>query len=206
MKEIRNREAGDSALPGDGRAWASFEAEDIVQETIMHALESFHRFQPGTNCRAWLMKILQHVMSNRRRVKRRSRLISDPDDRIGLSTPFVPPIAQHLTDEDILGALRRLPESFQQVIVLCDVEELTYKEIAAVLALPIGTVMSRLHRGRTLLRAELATSTHVERERVNHVAPLEKPVQRSINHVASSHCIGRNPGHDGSVGCRGPSD
>jgi RNA polymerase sigma-70 factor (ECF subfamily) len=197
VKEIRNRDASEeSAQPGDERGWASFEAEalphvdrlfrvamwfernraeaeDIVQETMMRALESFHRFQPGTNCRAWLMKILQHVMSNRRRAKRRSRLISDPDDRIGLSTPFVPSVAQQLTDEDILGALRRLPESFQQVILLCDVEELTYKEIAAVLALPIGTVMSRLHRGRTLLRAELATSPHVERERFNRVARPE---------------------------------
>ena len=134
----------------------------------MRALESFHRFQPGTNCRAWLMKILQHVMSNRHRAQRRSRLISDPDDRIGLTIPFVPPVPQHLTDEDMLGALRRVPQSFQEVIVLCDVEELSYKEIAEALAIPIGTVMSRLHRGRAMLRAELAASTNiVERDRIN---------------------------------------
>ena len=193
MKEIPDRDvpAGESAHTVE-RVWATFEvealphvdrlfrvamwfernraeAEDIVQETMMRALESFHRFQPGTNCRAWLMKILQHVMSNRRRAQRRSRLISDPDDRIGLTIPFVPPVPQHLTDEDMLSALRRLPQSFQEVIVLCDVEELSYKEIAEALAIPMGTVMSRLHRGRAMLRSELATSTNiVERDRINH--------------------------------------
>jgi RNA polymerase sigma-70 factor (ECF subfamily) len=131
------------------------EAEDLVQETMMHALQSFHRFQPGTNCRAWLTTILQHVRSNRRRARSRSPLVDDPEDRIAAATPFVPPVSQHLTDEDLLGALRKIPESFQEVIVLCDVEELTYKEIAEALEIPIGTVMSRLHRGRALLRAEL---------------------------------------------------
>ena len=131
------------------------EAEDLVQETMMQALRSFHRFQPGTNCRAWLTTILQHVRSNRRRARGRSPLVEDPDDRIAETVPFVPPVPQHLMDEEILDALARLPPSFQEVIVLCDVEELTYKEIAEALAIPIGTVMSRLHRGRALLRSEL---------------------------------------------------
>jgi RNA polymerase sigma-70 factor, ECF subfamily len=135
------------------------EAEDLVQETMMQALQSFHRFQPGTNCRAWLTTILQHVRSNRRRARSRSLLVEDPDDRIGQTTPFVPSVPQQLTDEDLLGALRRIPAPFQEVIVLCDVEELTYKEIAEALAIPLGTVMSRLHRGRALLRAELGAST-----------------------------------------------
>jgi RNA polymerase sigma-70 factor, ECF subfamily len=135
------------------------EAEDLVQETMMQALQSFHRFQPGTNCRAWLTTILQHVRSNRRRARSRSPLVEDPDDRIGQTIPFVPPVPQQLTDEDLLGALRRIPAPFQEVIVLSDVEELTYKEIAEALAIPLGTVMSRLHRGRALLRAELGAST-----------------------------------------------
>ena len=134
------------------------EAEDLVQETMMQALQSFHRFRPGTNCRAWLTRILQNVRSNRRRAKGRSPLVDDPDDRIGLATPFVPPVAQELTDEDLLGALERIPAQFQEVVVLCDVEDLTYKEIADALAIPLGTVMSRLHRGRALLRAALAAS------------------------------------------------
>ncbi|HTI37380.1 MAG TPA: sigma-70 family RNA polymerase sigma factor [Vicinamibacterales bacterium] len=130
------------------------EAEDLVQETMVRALQSFHRFQSGTNCRAWLIAILQHLRSNRRRARFRSPIVFDADDQIA-ATPFVPPIPQMLTDEDVLGALERIPPRFQEVIVLCDVEELSYKEIAAALEIPIGTVMSRLHRGRALLRAEL---------------------------------------------------
>jgi RNA polymerase sigma-70 factor (ECF subfamily) len=131
------------------------EAEDLVQETMIQALQSFHRFTPGTNCRAWLVCILQHVRSHRWRARARSRLVPDPDDRIAASVPFVPPVSQVLTDEDLLGALRRLPTQFQEVVVLCDVEEMTYKEISVALGIPLGTVMSRLHRGRALLRAAL---------------------------------------------------
>ena len=134
------------------------EAEDLIQETMIQALQSFHRFQPGTNCRAWLVTILQHVRSNRRRAHHRSLLVDDPEDRIAHTTPFVPPVSQDLTDEDVLGALRRIPPKFQEVIVLCDVEEMTYKEMADALAVPLGTVMSRLHRGRALLRNELGAS------------------------------------------------
>jgi RNA polymerase sigma-70 factor (ECF subfamily) len=130
------------------------EAEDLVQETMVRAVQSFHRVQPGTNCRAWLMAILQHLRSNRRRSRMRSPILPDDDDRIA-TLPFVPQVPQTLTDEDVLAALRRLPERFQEVIVLCDVEELSYKEIAAALEIPLGTVMSRLHRGRALLRSEL---------------------------------------------------
>src|SRR5258705_5273489 len=88
------------------------EAEDLVQETMIQALQSFHRFQPGTNCRAWLTTILQHVRSNRRRASNRSPLVEDPDDRLARLTPFVAPVPQQLTDEDILGALARIPEPF----------------------------------------------------------------------------------------------
>jgi RNA polymerase sigma-70 factor (ECF subfamily) len=70
--------------------------------------------------------------------------------------PFVPPIPDRLTDEDLLLAMRQIPPHHQEVILLCDVEDMTYKEIAAALDIPIGTVMSRLHRGRELLRIELA--------------------------------------------------
>ena len=132
------------------------EAEDLVQETLIQALQAFHRFTPGTNCRAWLVTILQHVRSNRWRKKSREPVVEDPDDRIAETVPFVPAIPQQLTDEHMLAALRNLPEVHQNVILLCDVEEMTYKEIAAALSIPIGTVMSRLHRGRALLRQQLA--------------------------------------------------
>ena len=134
------------------------DAEDVVQETMMQALKSFHRFEPGTNCRAWLTTILQRIVSNRRRAAGRSIVVDDPDDRLAQAAPFVPPIPQELTDELVLGTLRRLPASFQEVILLCDVEELSYKEAADALAIPIGTVMSRLHRGRAQLRAQLAAA------------------------------------------------
>lgn len=134
------------------------DAEDVVQETMMQALRSFHRYQPGTNCRAWLITILQRIVSNRRRAKGRSIVVSDPEDRLAHAVPFVPPVPQVLTDEAVLATLRRLPATFQDVIVLCDIEELSYKEAAAALAIPIGTVMSRLHRGRAQLRTELAAA------------------------------------------------
>jgi RNA polymerase sigma-70 factor (ECF subfamily) len=134
------------------------EAEDVVQDTMIQALKSFHRFQPGTNCRAWLVTILQHVVSNRRRTRQRSVVVDDPDDRIAHTIPFVPPVPQNLTDEDILAALQRLPQRFQEVIVLSDVEGLTYKEIAEAIRIPLGTVMSRLHRGRASLRSQLVAA------------------------------------------------
>lgn len=132
------------------------EAEDLVQETLRQALESFHRFTPGTNCRAWLVSILQHLRSNRRRARGRSPLVEDAEDAFAQAAVFVPPVPQQVTDEDMLAALARLPAAFQDVLLLCDVEELSYKEISQALSIPIGTVMSRLNRGRARLRAELA--------------------------------------------------
>lgn len=138
------------------------DAEDVVQDTMIQALKSFHRFQPGTNCRAWLTTILQRVVSNRRRAAGRSIVLDDPDDRIAHNVPFVPPVPQDLTDELVLDTLRRLPTAFQEVILLCDVEELSYREAAEALAIPIGTVMSRLHRGRAQLRAALTLHERIE--------------------------------------------
>ena len=132
------------------------EAEDLVQETLVQALQSFHRFAPGTNCRAWLVTILQHVRSNRRRKQGRVVIDSSLEERLANVVPFVPPIPDGITDEDMLLAMREIPEHHQEVILLCDVEEMTYKEIAGALEIPIGTVMSRLHRGRELLRTALA--------------------------------------------------
>jgi len=138
------------------------EAEDLVQDALVQALQSFHRFTAGTNCRAWLVTILQHVRSNRRRTAMRRLAVEHPDDRIADHVPFVPAVPQQLTDEDVLAALRGIPEPYQDIILLCDVEGLTYKEIADALTIPIGTVMSRLHRGRALLRKQLASSRTVQ--------------------------------------------
>lgn len=132
------------------------EAEDLVQETFTQALESFHRYQPGTNCRAWLVTIMYHMNSKRRRLKARLQLVSDNEERIAETVAFEPPTPQDISEEEVLSALGSIPHSYQEVVVLSDVEDLTYKEIADALAIPVGTVMSRLHRGRKLLRAELA--------------------------------------------------
>jgi RNA polymerase sigma-70 factor, ECF subfamily len=133
------------------------EAEDLVQDTFMQALQSFHRFEKGTNCRAWLIRILFHVNSNRRRAKARLELVSDTDERIAETIAFDPPTPQGLTEEEVLRALRSLPPQFEEVVLLSDIEDMTYKEIAKTLGVPIGTVMSRLHRGRKMMRAELAS-------------------------------------------------
>jgi RNA polymerase sigma-70 factor, ECF subfamily len=125
----------------------------LVQETLVEALKSFHRFKP---CHAWLLSILRHIRSNRLRAGSRLSLVRELDDRIAETIPFVPPVPQQVADEDMLAALRRIPEQYQEVIILCDVEEMTYKEVAEALGVPVGTVMSRLHRGRVLLRAELS--------------------------------------------------
>jgi RNA polymerase sigma-70 factor (ECF subfamily) len=85
-------------------------------------------------------------------------MLTDAEQLLASTVPFVPPVPEHLTDEELLRALRRLPAQYQEVIVLSDVEELSYKDIASALSIPIGTVMSRLHRGRALLRHELTES------------------------------------------------
>jgi RNA polymerase sigma-70 factor, ECF subfamily len=136
------------------------ESEDLVQETLMEALGSFHRFVQGTNCRAWLISIMYHRHSKRRRASTRLHLVDDPEEHIAASVVFEPPTPQEVTDEDVLAALERLPRAFQEAVILADVEEMSYKEIAAAIDVPVGTVMSRISRGRKLLRAELASYAH----------------------------------------------
>jgi RNA polymerase sigma-70 factor (ECF subfamily) len=134
-------------------------AEDLVQETFAQALQSFHRFEPGTNCRAWLVSILQHLRSNRRRALARQPQLSDVgelEEQLAETLAYEPPTPESISEEEVLNALKKLPASFQEVIVLADVEQFSYKEIAEILGIPLGTVMSRLHRARKLLRTELA--------------------------------------------------
>ncbi len=131
------------------------EAEDLTQETFAQALKSFHRYTPETNCRACLITILYHLNSKRRYKLGKLKLVEDVEEQIAQTVAFEPPIPEHLTDEEILQALERIPKQFREVVLLTDVEEFSYKEVAELLQTPIGTVLSRLHRGRRLLRRQL---------------------------------------------------
>src|SRR5918993_847383 len=91
------------------------EAEDLVQETFAEALQSFHRFERGTNCRAWLITIMRHLQSKRWRARGRARLISEDEIDLAGTIPFEPPTPPNVTDEDMLRALDALPRSYQEV-------------------------------------------------------------------------------------------
>lgn len=130
-------------------------AEDVLQETYLQAWKSFHSFEPGTNCRAWLFKILFHCVHHARRKDMRFPLVKEPNDALDATLASPPAVPEQLTDEEILAALDKIPADFRSVVLLVDVEEFAYKEVAEILAIPIGTVMSRLSRGRKLLRGYL---------------------------------------------------
>jgi RNA polymerase sigma-70 factor (ECF subfamily) len=134
----------------------STKAEDVVQEVYLQAWKSFDRFEPGTNCRAWLYKILLHTMHHYRRKWFNPHIIKQSEELIEHVAAYEPPIPEQITDEDILSALDEVPHEFRAVVLLVDVEEFSYKEAAGILSIPIGTVMSRLSRGRRLLREQLA--------------------------------------------------
>ncbi len=129
-------------------------AEDLVQETYMEAWKCFHRFQKGTNCRAWLYKILLNKIKHHRR--KWFKLKKESEEALA-GLLYEPPVPEHLCDEEVLAALDKLPQYYREVILLADVQELTYREVAYILGVRVGTVMSRLSRGRKLLRGELAS-------------------------------------------------
>ena len=129
------------------------EAQDIVQNVYLQAWRSFHRFQLGTNCRAWLFKILLNEVRHHRRRQSNSKVL---DDSHAFDEPIsMDPIPETLTDEGVLAALDALPVEYREVVLLADVEEFAYREIAEILKVPVGTVMSRLSRARKQLRISL---------------------------------------------------
>ncbi|MDX2033605.1 MAG: sigma-70 family RNA polymerase sigma factor [Blastocatellia bacterium] len=132
------------------------QAEDIVQETCLQAWRSFHRFEPGTNIRAWLFKIMFHVISHHRRKAFRLVTVAEEESYLFDQLVYEPPIPAELRDEDLLAALKQVPENFRAVLLLADVQEFSYREIQEILGIPIGTVMSRLSRARQILRNHLA--------------------------------------------------
>jgi RNA polymerase sigma-70 factor, ECF subfamily len=132
------------------------EAHDLVQQTCLQAWKAFHRFEPGTNCRAWLFKILLNEVRHYRRQWFNTRTVPETAHPFEETLAFEPPISDAIQDEDVLAALDDLPGEFREVVLLADVQEFAYKEIAEMVGVPIGTVMSRLSRGRKQLRVRLA--------------------------------------------------
>ena len=134
------------------------QAEDLTQETFLRAWQGFDRFELGTNCRAWLYRIFFRTLSASRHELRRELATFDDAPFDDARTPHAPRPAGSVMPHEIERAFAELPVAFASVITLIDVEGLTYKEAAAALDVPIGTVMSRLHRGRAHLRKLLSPS------------------------------------------------
>jgi RNA polymerase sigma-70 factor (ECF subfamily) len=131
-------------------------ADDVVQDVYLQAWKSFDQFEIGTNCRAWLFKILFHTLNHYRRKWLNIRMVKESQEILDLAPAAGPPIPEHITDEEMLAALADVPQDFRAVVLLVDVEGFSYKEAAGILNVPIGTVMSRLSRGRKVLREKLA--------------------------------------------------
>ncbi len=131
-------------------------AEDVLQEAYLKAWRSFHQFRRGTDCRAWLFRIMFNCIHDHHRHWFNTKATDEFDEKAAAKFPYAPPIPDELTDEEIVAAVRELPDRYREIVLLADVEEFSYKEIAEVLGLPIGTVMSRLSRARKSLRTTLA--------------------------------------------------
>ena len=145
------------------------DAEDLVQETFLKAYRAFERYEDGTNIRAWLYKILTNTFINSYRAAKRRPEKADVDDvedlymyrrlgdlpNAGTGRSAEEEVLSHFTDDEVKQAIESLPESFRIAVLLADVEGFSYKEIADITDVPIGTVMSRIHRGRKALQKAL---------------------------------------------------
>ena len=141
------------------------DAEDLVQESLVKAYRFFHSYEKGTNARAWLFRILRNSFINNYRKQSRQPQQIDYDEVSSFyetirseqsdTTDMEDKMYREMMDDEVSEALARLPEDFRTVVMLCDVENFTYEEIANMLDVPIGTIRSRLHRGRNLLRSQI---------------------------------------------------
>lgn len=141
------------------------DAEDLVQDTIVKAFRFFSSYEKGTNAKAWLFRILKNSYINNYRKKSKqphqvdysevSQYYESVRSEQSETTDLEDLMYREMMDDDVTTALTELPEDFRTVVLLCDVEGFTYEEIANMLDVPIGTIRSRLHRGRNLLRVRL---------------------------------------------------
>ncbi|MEE8289859.1 MAG: sigma-70 family RNA polymerase sigma factor [Candidatus Tectomicrobia bacterium] len=169
-------------------------AEDLVQETMLKAYRFLHRFEPGTNFRAWLITMMRNLFFSQVR-KRGREIVTDHIERVApfAAYPVVeePDVSQlteltaalpHLMSDDVFNALQDLPETYRTAVLLADVLEYSYKDMALTMGCPLGTVMSRLYRGRQKLQQRLqpyaVSHGHIRLEHQTHVPPC-----------ASSHAV-----------------
>jgi len=166
------------------------DAEDLVQETYLKAFRAFGRFEQGTNLKAWLYRILTNTFINSYRSKKRRPEQTELDEvedlylyrRLGgleavtAGRSAEEEVLDHFTDTDVKAAVDALPEQFRMAVLLADVEGFSYKEIAEILDVPIGTVMSRLHRGRKALQKVLH-DVGVQRGLVKPDVMVKPPVE-----------------------------
>jgi len=169
------------------------DARDLVQDTYLKAFTSFHQFEEGTNLRAWLYRVLTTTFINSYRKKQRQPLIADneiEDWQVAKAQSHTSDqgksaeveALEALPDSDIKRALQELPEDFRMVVYFADVEGFAYKEIAEILGVPAGTVMSRLHRGRKQLREKL---TDYARELGYETSAKESPSKKASSDEGS---------------------
>jgi RNA polymerase sigma-70 factor (ECF subfamily) len=163
------------------------EAEDLVQDSLLKAIRAREQYQPGTNLKAWLFKILTNTFINKFRRGGLERVVLEGPDADPLVDGWVSAASMRalrdpetqalrpIVEREIHRALDELPEEFRLAVVLSDVEELSYKEIADVMDCPVGTVMSRLHRGRRMLQRKL-----YDHAVLLGIAPVDAPGDDSV--------------------------
>jgi len=157
------------------------DGEDLLQETYLKAYRFWDKYEKGTNIRAWLFRIMKNSYINRYRKEAKEPAFVDYDEIQGFLPTGQEPSGEpedlkegffgNLLDDDVSEAISSLPDDFRTVVILCDIEGLTYEEIADFVECPIGTVRSRLHRGRKLLRSKL-----FEYAKTRGYVPLPKKV------------------------------
>lgn len=167
------------------------DAEDLVQETLLRGFDKFHTFNEGTNIRAWLHRIQTNAFINRyRRAKKEREILSDQAEHLGCGRLYSPRrVSAHLQPEqaildDVLSetvqrAVDSVPERYREAVILSDVMDFTYQEVADILRCPVGTVMSRLFRGRQHLRRRLhsyAVEQNIIRPSESLADPLAAPL------------------------------